>query len=74
MTIDGTITAENMEVLMESDGTGQGTQYYDPATRLYAVGIAEQQMKMMIRMPSLSMTMPMEQDIRIVSVRRDLAK
>ncbi len=74
MTIDGTITAENMEVLMESDGTGQGTQYYDPATRLYAVGIAEQQMKMMIRMPSLSMTMPMEQDIRIVSVRGDLAK
>lgn len=72
MSIDGTISAESMEMQMESRGTGEGTQYFDPVSRLYTVGIAEQKMLTTMDMPSMNMTVPMNQTVKIVSVRGDL--
>lgn len=72
MSIDGTISAENMEMRIDSRGTGEGTQYFDPGTGLYTVGIAEQKMITTMDMPSMNMTVPINQTIRILSVRGDL--
>ena len=72
MSIDGTISAENMEMQMESRGTGEGTQYFDPASGIYTVGIGEQKMITTMDIPSINMTMPIDQTITVVSVRGDL--
>lgn len=73
MEIDGTVRAEEMAMLMASSGSGSGTQYFDPATDLYTVGIATQQMTTTIAMPSMQMEIPMTQKMILTSVRGDLA-
>ena len=72
MTVAGEIVTDAVSMVMKSSGTGTGTGYFDPATKLYTVSLARQMMKTSMDIPAMGMSMPMDQVMTLRSVRTDL--